>query len=197
MISFIHTLMMMTDCTHLNKNYSFPKSKKSSPFKNGSCPTLNCNNTSHNLLMQPVVQLNLLRLSQEDFSGTKLIVITVQIQCVQEVTYVHLWTGETVRHSNNKENLQMNGKTTHTKITHTRSHNCSLLSESDFVNKLLETILNNHSSQLCCNILSAKMYTFIILSYCPLLLRVLATILLSVKISRHIQKDNIKMVLEK
>jgi len=90
MISFIHTLMMMTDCTHLNKNYSFPKSKKSSPFKNGSCPTLNCNNTSHNLLMQPVVQLNLLRLSQEDFSGTKLIVITVQIQCVQEVTYVHL-----------------------------------------------------------------------------------------------------------
>ena len=151
--------------THLNENHSFPKSKKSSPFKNGSCPTLNCNNTSHNLLMQSVVQLNLLRLSQEDFSGTKLIVVTVQIQCVQEVTYVRLWTGETVRHSNNTEILQMNGKITHTKnYTHQiRSHNCNLLSESVFVNKLWETILNNHSSQLCCNILSAKMYTFIIL----------------------------------
>ena len=151
---------MMTECTHLNENHSFPKSKKSSPFKNGSCPTLNCNNTSHNLLMQPVVQLNLLRLSQEDFSGTKLIVVTVQIQCVQEVTYIRLWTSKTVRHSNNTENLLMNGNTTHTKnYTHQiRSHNCSLLSESDFVNKLLETILNNHSSQLCCNILSAKMY---------------------------------------
>jgi len=156
---------MMTECTHLNENHSFLKSKKSSPFKNGSCPTLNCNNTSHNLLMQPVVQLNLFRLSQEDFSGTKLIVVTVQIQCVQEVTYIRLWTGETVRHSNNTENLQMNGNTRHTKnYTHQIwSHNCSLLSEGDFVNKPLETILNNHSSQLCCNMLSAKMCTFIIL----------------------------------
>jgi len=129
-ISFIHTLVT-TECTHLNENHSFPKSEKSSPFKNGSCPTLNCNNTSHNLLMQSVVQLNLLRLSQEYFSGTKLIVVTVQIQCVQEITYVRLWTGETVRHSNNTENLQMNGNTTHTKnYTHQiLSHNCNLLSE--------------------------------------------------------------------
>lgn len=163
MISIVHKLM--TECTHLNENHSFPKSKKSSPFKNSSCPTLNCNNTSHNLLMQPVVQLNLLRLSQEDFSGTKLIVVTVQIQCVQEVTYVCLWTGETVRHSNNTENIQMNGNTTQTKdYTHQiQSHNCSLLSESNYVYKPLETILNNHSSQMCYSILSAKMYTFIIL----------------------------------
>ena len=163
-ISFIHTLVM-TECTHLNENHSFPKSKKSSSFKNGSCPTLNCNNTSHNLLMQSVVQLNLLRLSQEYFSGTKLIVVTVQIQCVQEVTNVHLWTGDIVRHSNNTENLQMNGNTTHTKnYTHQiLSHNCNLLNESDFVNKPWETILNNHWSQLCCNTLSAKMHTFITL----------------------------------
>jgi hypothetical protein len=155
----------MTECTHLNENHCFSKSKKSSPFKNSSCPTLNCNNTSHNLLMQPVVQLNLLRLSQKDFSGTKLIVVTVQIQCVQEVTYICLWTGETVRHINNTETLQINGNTTHTKnYTHQiRPHNCSLLSEGNFVNKPLETIMNNHSSQLCCNMLSAKMYTSIIL----------------------------------
>lgn len=114
MISFIHTLMV-TEYTHLNENHSFPKSKKSSPFKNGSCPTLNCNNTSHNLLMKPVVQLNLLRLSQEDFSSTKLVVVTVQIQCVKEVTHIRLWTDDRVRHSNKTENIQMNGNTTNTK----------------------------------------------------------------------------------
>lgn len=47
--------------------------------------------------MQPVVQLYLLRLSQENFAGTELVVVTIQIQCEKEVTYICLGTVETVR----------------------------------------------------------------------------------------------------
>jgi hypothetical protein len=90
-------MFIVTELTYLNDNHSIPKSEEPPSFQHSTSPTLNSNNTSHDLLMQPVVQLHLLRLSQENFAGTKLVVITVQIQCVEEVTYICLRTTETVR----------------------------------------------------------------------------------------------------
>jgi hypothetical protein len=82
----------VTELTHLNEDHSFPQSEEPPPFQYSSSPTLNCNNASHNLLMQSVVQFYLLRLSQENFTGTKLVVVTIQIQCEEEVTYICLGT---------------------------------------------------------------------------------------------------------
>jgi hypothetical protein len=88
-------MITVTELTHLNKDHSFPQSEEPPTFQYSSSPTLNCNNTSHNLLMQSVVQFYFLRLSQENFTGTKLVVVTIQIQCKKEVTYIYLGTVKT------------------------------------------------------------------------------------------------------
>jgi hypothetical protein len=46
--------------------------------------------------MQSVVQFYLLRLSQENFTGTQLVVVTIEIQRIEEVTYICLGTVKTV-----------------------------------------------------------------------------------------------------
>jgi hypothetical protein len=83
-------------------------------------------------------------------------------------------------------------------ITHARhrSQTCSLLGESDFMNKTLETTIpKNDSLQPSRSLLSAKMCTFIVLIilfvYC--FLRVLQALLFSVRIYRHRHKDIIKV----